>query len=116
MQVSHTCILANKENKLSYKIALLEGLENQTITRKCTSNTFSTYVYKKHMRGFRREWGRGGLPNPPPPNQDNSKIFKSNIKIILKLQKICMRSPHPGKQNYPNPEKVDGSAHSIRIL
>lgn len=32
----HKCILANKENKFSYELALLEGLENHTITRKCT--------------------------------------------------------------------------------
>lgn len=64
MHVIHTCILANKGNKISFKLALSEGPENQTITITCTSNTFSTYIYKKHpcaeLEG-----------QPLPPNQDN---------------------------------------------
>lgn len=67
IHVIHTCILANKKTKLSYKLALSKGLENQTITRKWPSNTFPIYIYKK--RPCAEFEGQ-----PPPPNQDNYRI------------------------------------------
>lgn len=96
MHVIHTWILMNKEYILFYILALSEGHENQANIL----NTFSTYIYKKHpcMGAFRIVGDRGGHI----PLIKTIQIF---LNHTLKLQNICLRSPHPGKQIYPSPEK-----------
>lgn len=57
-------------------------------------HTFASSFHARIQRG-------GGVEEIIFPHSRKNQTF-SNHK--LKLQKICLSSPHPGKQNYPSPK------------